>query len=79
MKAKAPKRTTASKTPRKRKPDDPEQFERFVETAGKLGVDESGEAFERAFDKIIAPTKRRIHRQAVDQTPPLASFSQQSA
>jgi hypothetical protein len=41
MKTKAPKRTTL-KTPRERKPDDPEQFERIVETARKLGVDESG-------------------------------------
>jgi hypothetical protein len=55
VKAKAPKRSTP-KTPRKRKPDNPEQFERFVETARKLGVDETGEAFERAFDKI-APVK----------------------
>jgi hypothetical protein len=56
MKAETPKRT-AAKTPRKRKPDNPEQFERFVEAARKAGVDESGEAFERAFDKIAPPIK----------------------
>jgi hypothetical protein len=56
MKAKTPKRT-APKTPRKRKPDNPEQFERFVETARKLGVDESGRAFAQAFEKIVPPRK----------------------
>jgi hypothetical protein len=57
MKAKTPKRETP-KTPRKRKPDNPEQFERFVETARKLGVDESGETFERAVDKIVFSSRR---------------------
>lgn len=32
-----------------------EQFERFVETARKLGVDETGKDFEEAF-KRLAPT-----------------------
>jgi hypothetical protein len=31
------------------------QRERFVETARKLEVDESGETFERAFSKIVPP------------------------
>jgi hypothetical protein len=47
---------------RNRKPDNPEQFKRFVEVARKAGVDESGEAFERALEKIIParqPTKSR--------------------
>jgi hypothetical protein len=39
----------------KRKPDDPDQFGRFVETAPKLGVDESGGAFDRAFERIAPP------------------------
>jgi hypothetical protein len=56
MKAKAPKRSTKTK-PRGRKPDNPEQFDRFVETARQLGVDESGEAFDRAFDRIAPPVK----------------------
>jgi hypothetical protein len=49
----------------KRKPRKPtkkmtqaEQSERFQETARKLGVDESGEAFEKAF-KRIAPERRQ--------------------
>jgi hypothetical protein len=54
MKAKAPRRSTPKTT---RKPDNPEQFERFVEAARKAGVDESGEAFERAFDKIVPARK----------------------
>ena len=59
MKARTPKRPVAPpKLRRTRKPDNPEQFERFVETARKLGADESGEAFERAFDKIVAPKPR---------------------
>ena len=35
---------------------DKTQFERFVETARKIGVDESPEALDRAFEKI-APSK----------------------
>ena len=31
------------------------QFERFVETARQIGVDESPDALERAFDKIAPP------------------------
>jgi hypothetical protein len=40
------------------KTTDKRQFERFVETARKLGADESEEAFDRAFRKIIPPQKR---------------------
>lgn len=31
--------------------------QRFLETARQLGADESGEAFERAFGKIVPPKK----------------------
>jgi len=44
----------------KKKPPDPNekpQKQRFIETARKLGVDETGAEFERAFEKI-APPKR---------------------
>jgi hypothetical protein len=54
-----PKRAPAdrSRSPPKRKgAGHPEQFERFVEAAPELGVDESGEAFERALEKI-APSR----------------------
>lgn len=40
--------------------DDKAQSERFKETARQLGVDETGEAFERAMDKIIPPIKKRV-------------------
>jgi hypothetical protein len=36
---------------------DKRQFERFVKAARKLGVDESEEAFDRAFRKIVPPRK----------------------
>lgn len=45
--------------PKKEKPKpkltDKEQSERFIETARELGVDESGEDFQRAFEKIVRP------------------------
>ena len=37
---------------------DKEQSARFVETAQRIGVDESGKLFERAF-KTVVPEKRR--------------------
>jgi hypothetical protein len=37
------------------KPDDPEQSKRFVETAREIEADETGEAFRRAFEKIVPP------------------------
>jgi hypothetical protein len=40
-----------------RKPADKAQFERFVEAAREIGVDESPEALDRAFDKI-APHRK---------------------
>jgi len=42
----------------KPKPDDPEQSARFVDAAKRAGVDESGEAFDKAFKKLV-PEKRR--------------------
>ena len=40
------------------KRDDEEQSARFIETARRLGVDETGEKFERVMDKIIKPKRR---------------------
>ena len=37
--------------------EDKAQAERFLETARQIGVDETGEAFERAMDKIVPPRK----------------------
>jgi len=41
-----------------KKTKDKEQYARFVETARKLGCDESEQAFERAFKKIVPPKAR---------------------
>ena len=45
--------------PRKPKPppDDSEQSKRFIEAAREIGTDESPEAFERVFRKIVRPKK----------------------
>lgn len=45
-----------SKAP-KPKPDDPAQSARFIEAAKALEVDETGEAFDKAFKRIV-PEKR---------------------
>jgi hypothetical protein len=37
------------------KPDNAKQSARFVETARKLGADESGKAFERAIGAVVKP------------------------
>jgi hypothetical protein len=46
--------------PKKAKPkpklSDKEQSERFMEAARELGVDETGESFEKAFKKIARPS-----------------------
>jgi hypothetical protein len=36
---------------------DKRQYERFVETARKLGCDESEDEFKRRFEKIVPPKK----------------------
>jgi hypothetical protein len=54
-KTKTPSKAAAPKPPI-RKIADKAQFERFVETAKKIGMDEDPEALDRAFDKI-APAK----------------------
>jgi hypothetical protein len=41
--------------PKKPKTNDKEQSERFRETARNLGVDESGDRFEKTFKKIVPP------------------------
>ena len=35
--------------------EDKKEYERFVKTARKLGCDESEEAFERTFLKVVPP------------------------
>jgi hypothetical protein len=45
-------------TTRKRKADDPEQFERFRKFAREVETDDDPEAFDRTFRKIV-PSKAR--------------------
>jgi hypothetical protein len=49
----APKAGVLKKQKTKPKLSDKEQSERFKQTARELGVDESGEEFERTFDGIV--------------------------
>jgi hypothetical protein len=37
----------------KGKPDNPAQSRKFIEAAKRLGVDQTGEAFQRALDKLV--------------------------
>lgn len=39
------------------KPDNPAQSKRFIEAAKALGVDQSGEAFGKALDKLVPKRK----------------------
>ncbi|HEY1752026.1 MAG TPA: hypothetical protein VGG29_12230 [Caulobacteraceae bacterium] len=48
----------AMATKPKPKPDDPKQSARFIEAAKVAGVDASGEAFGKAFKKVV-PEKRK--------------------
>ena len=51
--------------PKRKKPDEKpeEQFERFVDTARKLGVDETGEDMNEAFKKLAAnPSSSRASK-----------------
>lgn len=41
----------------KPKPTDKVQFERFVETARRLGVEEVGQEFDEAFERIVKPVR----------------------
>jgi hypothetical protein len=45
------------------KTKDKRQYERFVETARKLGCDESEEAFAREFEKVVPPRQSRHGRE----------------
>jgi hypothetical protein len=39
--------------------EDKDQSERFIDTAQRLGADETGKEFERAFTKAV-PSRRRV-------------------
>ena len=40
-------------------PDNPAQSRRFIESARKLGVDESGADFQKAMDALLKPKPKR--------------------
>ena len=44
-------------------PDNPEECCRFVETARKLGADESPGAMDRAFERVVKPKKKPTQKQ----------------
>jgi hypothetical protein len=46
---------------RERKPDDPEQSKRFIDTAREVEADETEEGAERAFKKVV-PIKERPNK-----------------
>lgn len=46
------------KRSRKVKPDNPAQSKRFVEAAKALGVDESGEAFDKVLGQMLKPKSK---------------------
>ena len=47
------------KRKRRTKPDNKAQSERFIKAAKKLGADESGQAFERAMEKLLLRTGKK--------------------
>lgn len=53
MATKTKTKTKAEPKTRKRKADDPGQYERFRQAARDLGTDESEEAFERTFRRVV--------------------------
>jgi hypothetical protein len=65
MKTKTPKKPTTS---RRRKLSDKEQYERFRQSARELGTDESEEAFDRAFKKVMPPNPGRQSIQSAFET-----------
>lgn len=57
MATKTKTRSKAAAKPPSRKIEDKAQYERFVETARKIGMDEDPDALDRAFEKVV-PSKR---------------------
>jgi hypothetical protein len=49
-----------AKTPEQVRPDNPEEYQRFVELARDLEADESPGAMDRAFERVVKPKKSGI-------------------
>ena len=43
----------ARKPPAQRQPDDPAEYQRFLDMAREVGADEDPEALDRAFNKVV--------------------------
>lgn len=50
--------TERKSAPKKPKPDDPKQSQRFVETARNLAIEENEKAFERTISVIIPASRQ---------------------
>lgn len=59
MKVRKMRGTGKSEKPKPKPLEDAEQYKRFVETAKKIEVDESGASFEKAFESITLPLRRK--------------------
>ncbi|MCB1391884.1 hypothetical protein [Nitrobacter sp.] len=53
--------TKKKAVPKKKAPDE-KQFERFVRTARELGADEDAASFEKAFKKIVKPSRTEKYK-----------------
>ena len=49
--------------------DDPAESQRFIDMARELGVDESPEAFDRAFARVVPPPKPATGPKKTKATP----------
>jgi hypothetical protein len=58
---------------RDRKPDDPEQSQRFIDTAREIGADETEEGAERAFSKVAKPSSSGSSTRKVGARSPKSS------
>lgn len=45
-----------------RKPDDPEQSKRFIDTAREREADETEEGADKAFKKVVSPKDKPLQR-----------------
>jgi hypothetical protein len=50
------------------KPDNPDQFKRFIDMACEVEVDESPEALDKAFEKVTGRPRRTVSRANPDRS-----------
>jgi hypothetical protein len=44
------------------KPDNPEQFKRFIDMAREIEVDESPDALDRALERVVGKPSKQVHK-----------------